>query len=277
MRIMETQARSPLAGALVALLMTMITGCTNMPAAPDLFPAAKAELAPTGALRVAVFTGNPVIGAKDKATSSLTGTTVDLGRTLAREMDVPVTFIEYTAVAKMVDDAKIGAWDIAVVAYDPARLGVLDFAPSHITVDLTYLVAPGSAIRSVGDADQPGVKIAAARGAATALYLERTLKQAAIVPADSEPAAFNLIKDGRAQAYAQNRYMLIGLAEGLPGARVLDDRFAVAEMCIVLPKGRPAALEYVATFVSSAKKSGVVSRAIEAAGLRGVAVAQVTQ
>ena len=71
--------------------------------------------------------------------------------------------------------------------------------------------------------------------------------------------------------------MLIGLASSLPGARVLDDRFAVAEMCMVLPKGRPAALKYVAAFVSQAKKSGVISRAIEAAGLRGVAVAPPTQ
>jgi polar amino acid transport system substrate-binding protein len=48
-------------------------------------------------------------------------------------------------------------------------------------------------------------------------------------------------------------------------------------MCIVLPKGRPAALEYVATFVAEAKKSGVIARAIETAGLRGVAVAPATQ
>ena len=243
------QTRSLLASTLVALLMATITGCANTPVSPSLTPAAKTELAPLGALRVAVFTGNPVIGSKDKATGSLTGTTVELGRALSNQAGVPVTFVEYTAVAKMVEDAKTGAWDIAVVAYDPARLGVLDFAPPHITVDLTYLVAPGSAIRSAGDADQPGVKIAAASGAATALYLERTLKQAVVVPADNEPAAFSLIKDGKAQAYAQNRYMLIGLAEGLPGARVLHDRFAVAEMCIVLPKGRPAALEYVGAFV----------------------------
>jgi polar amino acid transport system substrate-binding protein len=268
---------SPLAVTPVAFLMAIITGCATTPAAPTLTAATKTEIAPSGTLRVAVFTGNPVIGSKDKATGSLTGTTVELGRALSNQAGVPVTFIEYTAVAKMVEDAKTNAWDLAVVAYDPARLGVLDFAPPHITVDLTYLVAPGSTIRSAGEADQPGVKIAAARGAATALYLERTLKQAAVVPADNEPAAFNLIRDGKAQAYAQNRYMLIGLAEGLPGARVLDDRFAVAEMCIVLPKGRPAALEYVAAFVGAAKKSGVISRAIETAGLRGVMVAPATQ
>jgi polar amino acid transport system substrate-binding protein len=269
--------RSPLAGTPVTFLTTIITGCANTPSSPTMSTVARNELASTGTLRVAVFTGNPVIGSKDKTTGALTGTTVELGRTLSNQAGVPVTFVEYTVVAKMIEDANPGAWDIGVVAYDPARLSVVDFAPPHITVDLTYLVAPGSTIRNVGDADQPGVKIAAARGAATALYLERTLKQAAVLPADNEPAAFGLIKDGKAQAYAQNRYMLLGLAEGLPGARVLDDRFAVAEMCIVLPKGRPAALEYVAAFVGHAKKSGAILRAIETAGLRGVAVAPATQ
>jgi polar amino acid transport system substrate-binding protein len=68
--------------------------------------------------------------------------------------------------------------------------------------------------------------------------------------------------------------MLLDLAENLPGARVLDDRFSTAEMCLALPKGRPAALEYVGAFVEQAKKSGLVKRAIEAAGLRGMGVAQ---
>jgi polar amino acid transport system substrate-binding protein len=272
-----TRIESLLAGTLIPLLIPVIAGCAGAPAAPILTPAAKAELAPTGPLRVAVFTGNPVIGTKDKSTGELKGTTVALGRALAEQAGVPAMLVEYTAVAKMVEDAKTSAWDVAVVAYDPARRDVLDFAPPHIAVDLTYLVAPGSAIRSVAEADQPGVKIAAARGAATTLYLERTLKQAAVTPAENEPAAFNLIKDGKAQAYAQNRPMLLGLAESLPGARVLDDRFSVAEMCIVLPRGKPAALEYVSTFVNQAKKSGLVVRTIEAAGLRGVAVAQAAQ
>ena len=58
--------------------------------------------------------------------------------------------------------------------------------------------------------------VAAARGAATALYLERTLKQGTLVPAENEPAAFALIQDGKVQAYAQNRSMLIGLAQRVP-------------------------------------------------------------
>ena len=256
---------------MTALTMVFAAGCASAPPAPT--PAAKSELAPTGTLRVAVFTGNPVLGSRDKETGEVSGTTADIGRALAGAAGVPAKIIGYGAIAKLVDDAKTAEWDVAVVAFDPARRNVVDFAPPHIVVDLTYLVAPGAAIRSVPDADRPGVSIAAARGAATTLFLERTLKSAKVVQADSEPAAFGLIKDGKAQVYAQNRYMLLGLADGLPGARVLEDRFSAAEMCLVLPKGRPAALAYVSEFVEQAKRSGTVQRAIDEAKLRGVSVA----
>jgi len=252
-------------------LAAIVTACASPPTAPS--AAAKSELAPSGTLRVAVFTGNPVIGSKDKSSGVVVGTTASLGQELARRAGLNVALIEYTAVGKMVEDARTGAWDIAVVAYDPARRNVLDFAPPHMVVDLTYLVAPGSTIRSVADADRSGVRIAAARGAATALLLERTLKAAKVTPADNEPAAFELLRSGNADALAQNRFLLLGLAERLPGSRVLDDRFAAAEMTIVLPKGRAAALEYVGTFVAQAKRSGAVQQAIADAGLRGVSVA----
>jgi polar amino acid transport system substrate-binding protein len=248
-----------------------LAACAGSPPAPT--PAAKAQLAPTGTLRVAVFTGNPVLGTQDKASGEVKGTTASLGRELAKGAGVPVKIIGYSAIAKMVEDAKTGEWDVGVVAFDPARRNVVDFAPPHIVVDLTYLVAPGSTIRSVPEADKPGVSIAAAKGAATTLFLQRTLKSAQVVQADNEPAAFGLIKDGKAQVYAQNRYMLLGLADGLPGARVLEDRFSAAEMCLVVPKGRGAALAYVSEFVEQAKRSGTVQRAIDESKLRGVSVA----
>ena len=260
---------------LVVVLASLVGACAGMSTKPA--PATRAELAPTGALRVGIFTGNPVIANKNKATGELSGTTVALGKALAGQSGVEFVPVEYTAIAKLVEDAKTGAWDIAVVAYDPARRTILDYAPPHMTVDLTYLVAPGSSIQKVPDADQPGVRIAVARGAATGLLLERTLKQASVVAADNEPAAFDLVREGKAQAYAQNRYMLLGLAQSLPGARVLDDRFAAVELAFALPKGRPAALTYVSAFVEQAKTSGAVERAIESAGLRGVRVAAVAQ
>ena len=258
-----------LIGLLTLFGILNLAGCANTPPIPG--PIAQKDLAPTGTLRMAVFTGNPVLGTKKDG--QLAGTTVAMGRALAQSAGVPVHLIEYTAVAKLVEDAKAGAWDVAAVAYDPGRKDVLEFAPPHVVVDLTYMLAPGSAIQSAANVDAPGVNVAAARGAATTLYLERTLKQAKVIIAENEPAAFALLKEGKAQAYAQNRYMLLGLADGLPGARVAPDRFAAAEMCLVLPKGRLAALAYVSSFVDYAKHDGTVQRAIDGAGLRGVTVA----
>jgi polar amino acid transport system substrate-binding protein len=257
--------------AFTGLAVLLLVGCASAPPAPT--ATQKSQLAPTGTLRVAVFTGNPVLGTVDKASGEVGGTTATMGRELARAAGVPAKITGYSAIAKMVDDAKTGEWDVAVVAYDPARGGVLEFAPPHIVVDLTYLVAPGSGIRSIPEADRPGVRIAAAKGAATTLFLQRTLKAAQVLQADNEPAAFDLIKEGKAQAYAQNRYLLLGRAAELPGSRVLDDRFAAAEMCLVVPKGREAALAYVSEFVEQAKRSGTVQRAIDEAKLRGVTVA----
>jgi len=101
-----------------AALAVFLAACAAT--APATAPGVRAELAPTGTLRVAVFTGNPVLGTRDKASGEVTGTTVTMGRALAARADVPLRIIEYTAIAKLVEDAKTGEWDIAVVAFDPA-------------------------------------------------------------------------------------------------------------------------------------------------------------
>ncbi len=269
------RTKSLLAGVGVSLFVAVVTGCANKLPAPS--PAAKTELAPTGTLRVAVFTSNPVIGSKDKSTGELRGTAATIGQALGDQAGLPVKLVEYTSIAKLVGDAKAGVWDIATIAREESRRSVVDFAPPHITMDLTLLIAPGSTIMNVADADRPGVTIASARGSVTTTYFERTLKNAVLAQAENEAATFNLFKQGKAQAYAQNRFMLLGLADGMPGARVLEDRFSIAEICIVLPRDRPVALDYVSAFVMQARKSGLIARAIEAEGLRGVSVAQEAQ
>ena len=134
---------------IVLLLAILICGCAaTLPAPTD---EARNQLAPGGILRVAVLTSNPIIGTKD-AKGELGGTTVLLGRELAASAGVGVRFIDYTAVNRLVEDAAKGAWDVAVVAIDPARRNVLDFSPPHLAADgfLTVLVPPGSEERRVG-------------------------------------------------------------------------------------------------------------------------------
>jgi hypothetical protein len=110
----------------------LLAGCASTGPSPE----AKTQLAPTGELRVAVLTSNPIIHR----------TTPALGRELAAHAGVPAKLIDYGAVNKLMEDAAKGAWDVAVVAIDPERRSLVDFAPAHLNAEgfLTVLVPPGS-------------------------------------------------------------------------------------------------------------------------------------
>ena len=224
-------------------------------------PETRSALAPTGALRVAVLTSNPVIQR----------TTPALGRELAARAGVPAKLIEYPAINKLMADATTGAWDVAVVAIDPERRAIVDFAPAHLAADgfLTVLVPPGSTARKMADIDQAGMRVAAVRGAATQMVLARTLKNATVLAAENEDAAFASMREGAAQGYAQNKFILRSRAATLPGSRLLEDSFAGLHLAFAVPKNRPAAASYVANFVEAAKADGAIQRAIDDAGLRG--------
>ena len=260
----------------IALLgaLAVAVGCAQTPPAPS--PQAKAQLAPSGTLRVAVLTSNPIIGSKDAATGEVKGTTADLGRALATAAGVPARVIDYPAIPPLMADAATNAWDVAVVAIDPARRNLVDFAPAHLAADgfLTILVPPASSARTMADFDKPGMRVAAVKNAAPLMILERTLKNAKVVATDNENEAFGLMRDGKAEGYAQNRFILRARAQSLPGSRLLDDAFSDLHLAFALPKNRPAAAQYVSAFVEDAKKSGAIQRAIDKAGLaRDVKVA----
>jgi len=58
----------------------------------------------------------------------------------------------------------------------------------------------------------------------------------------------------------------------LPGSRVLPGRWGLESFAISIPKGRDAALPFARRFVSDALAEGLVTRAVERAGLRGAVI-----
>jgi polar amino acid transport system substrate-binding protein len=72
---------------------------------------------------------------------------------------------------------------------------------------------------------------------------------------------------------ASTRNALLEYSAQLPGSRVLADRYGTSLNRLVVPKERPELLPYISEFVEEAKASGLVQRAIDRAGPRGVQVA----
>ena len=238
-----------------------------------LTPSLRTDLASTDKLRVGINYGNPVLATRDPSSGELRGVAVDLARELGRRTELPVELVAFESAGKLFDAVKAGAWDVAFLAVDPGRAGQIDFTAPYIEIEGTYLVPAGSPLRAIADVDRAGVRIGVSAKSAYDLYLSRSMQHAELIRAPDPNAAFELILAGKVDVVAGVRQHLVANVEKLPGARVLAGRFMAIQQALGIPKGRDDGAMYLREFIEDVKASGVVARAIEKAGVRGVSVA----
>lgn len=253
----------------VLISLGLIASCATT---PQISPAARAELAPTGTLRAGINYGNVVLATKDPASGELKGVHVDLARELARRVGVAIELIGYDTAGGMVDGLKRGALDVALLSAEPARAGEINFSPAYVDIDATYLVPAGTSIRDVADVDREGTRVAIAAKSAYEFFLGRNLKHAKLVAGPGTFGAYDVFVAGKLDALVGIRPRLVIEAGKLPGSRVLAGRFMAIEQTIASPRGRDDAARYVRDFVEDVKASGLVARMLEQHGVRGVSV-----
>lgn len=256
---------------MTVILGLLLTGCASIHTAPT--PEERQALAPTGKLRVGLYLGNPLSVVRDSASDEMKGVGFDLGKELARRMGVPFEPVVHPSVRALLDSGKSDGWDIASIAFSPARAKDMDFTAPHLEVELGYLIPGGSSISTMADVDRPGIRVAIQEKGLADIFLSRTLKNAVVVRASSIAATLEILKSGRADVFAGNKPSLFELLNQVPGFRVLDGRFNADPVAMAIPKGRDLGIAYARKFVEDAKSEGLVKAAIERAGVRGVVVA----
>ena len=239
----------------------------------DVSPAARADLTPTGTLRVGINLGNFLLTAKDPATGAPRGIAVDLGRELGRRLGAPVEIVSYPTPGELADAAAFGAWDVGFLGAEPQRAKEIDFTAAYVEIEATYLVPPGSPLREISDVDREGIRIAVPEKSAYELYLSRTLKHANLMRAKGGDAAFKLFVGKKLEALAGLRPRLVKDHENLPGSRIIYGRFTAVQQAIGIPRGRLVGAKYLREFVEDIKASGLVARTIDENGVRGLSVA----
>ncbi|HEV7390353.1 MAG TPA: ABC transporter substrate-binding protein, partial [Burkholderiales bacterium] len=99
------------------------------------------------------------------------------------------------------------------------------------------------------------------------------LKHAKLVHEKGADNAFERFLDDKLDALAGLKPRLVTDRDNLPGSRILDGRFTAVQQAVGTPKGRNDAARYLREFVEEIKAAGVVARAIESNGVRGLTVA----
>jgi polar amino acid transport system substrate-binding protein len=233
-----------------------------------------ADLVQAGKIRVGMHS---IMYTKDSGTGELKATStgiilLDIARTLGARMGVEVLPVGHPTIPEMLTCLTAGACDMGFMGPDPSRAGV-DFSPPILQLDYTFLVPADSSIQRIADADRPGARIAVVRDHASTLTLSRIFKHAQLIYDATPDPTFELLRTGRADAFASIRPVLLAYSSRLPGSRVLEDHYGANLLGMVVPKGQTGRLAYISEFIEQAKDLGLVQQAIERAGLPGHRVA----
>jgi ABC-type amino acid transport substrate-binding protein len=151
---------------------------------------------------------------------------------------VPVTVqSRFDTVAKGHADLECGSSTVTL-----ARQKQVDFSNIIFVESTSLLVRSASGLRSLSDLS--GQKIAVIGGTtnerAVAAQLKRRQLSATAVPFASSAEALAALEEGRAQAFASDRLLLVGAATKAKDSRaltLLPDTLSIEPYAIVLPRG----------------------------------------
>jgi polar amino acid transport system substrate-binding protein len=232
------------------------------------------ELAPTGKLRIAVAVApSPSAQFAIKVGDEIRGVAIILGRALAEKLGVEAEVIAHSSSGEIQNSSANNKWDVAFLPVDAERKKFVDFGNAYHLLQSTFLVAPGSVMRSVKDADAAGIGIGGVANTATFRAAIKATPKATHIEFKGVDLATQAMLEGRIQAIALSRESLGGLAAKVPGSRILDDAFLNSTTSVCVPKNKPAALAYVTEFIEEAKASGLVRQAFDEMGLKSSIVA----
>jgi polar amino acid transport system substrate-binding protein len=234
---------------------------------------ARAELAPTGVLRAGINLSNFLLVTGRSANAEPEGVAPDMAREIASKLGVPVHYVTFKSPGELGDQVGQNVWDIGLIGAEPQRAEKITFSAAYVEIEATYMVPPGSPIKSIAEVDRKGVRLAVSARSAYGLWLENNIKNATLIQVTGLDAAFNKFKDENLDVLAGLRPGLLKDIEKMPGAKILDGKFSAVQQAVGTAKPNKAGAEFLAAFVEEAKKSGLVARLIERHKVKGLSVA----
>jgi polar amino acid transport system substrate-binding protein len=244
-----------------------LVGCASQPPVSD---AARQVLAPTGVLRVGLYEGSPSSIVQSASQGSERGVGYDLGKALALRLGVPFKPVVFPKNADVLAGMRAGTLDVTFTNASPERAKYIDFTPTFMDVEKSFLVVSGSRLVSIDDLRKPSLRVGVSEGSSTEGELSPLFPAATIVRVTTLKLAIEMLADGRIDAFATNKAILFEMSDALPRSRVLSGTWGLEHFATGIPKGRESQLGVVSAFIDGTLADGAVSRAVSRAGLRGV-------
>jgi polar amino acid transport system substrate-binding protein len=150
-----------------------------------------------------------------------------------------------------------------------------DFLADVLLNEYWFIAAPGREFANPAHVDRPGVKIGVGLNSSSDQFLSKTLKSAQLVRGVTSVDA---LRSGQVDVWAASASNIQEVAKRLPGAKIVPGAFTNDRTMVILPKGRSSAAQArVVQIINEAKKTGIVQKAIDQTGVKGVRAAPLSK
>jgi polar amino acid transport system substrate-binding protein len=256
------------------LLAVILLMGISLPGSSWAQPAVTSEIAPTGKLRVAMNAQTAVLLRRTADGKVIDGVGFEVGKYVADKLGVPFDLVPYSNSNAFIQSYGKGEWDLGIGARTPLVADKAEFILDILLSDYLFVAAPGREFADAGSVDRPGVKIGVGTNSSSDQFLSRTLKSAELVRLPVGGQSVEALRNGQVDVWAASASNIQQVATKLPGATIVPGAFTSDRTMVILPKGRSAAAQAKVTeIVNEAKKSGVVQKALEQTGTKGIRAA----
>ncbi|WP_067273836.1 transporter substrate-binding domain-containing protein [Mitsuaria sp. 7] len=221
----------------------------------------------TGSLRLGVVPGAVPYAVKDLVSGEYQGFCIDLGRDLARHLQVDVTWVDTSwgnAILDLRTDKVDAHFGLAPTAQ---RRQAVDFTEPLFNNMNSVVARKGLQFQTWADIDRPGVTVAVDVGSSHDQLATRLLKQADVRRFDSIAAATLAVQSGRADCQILAILLSTALVAKRPdiGHLVLPTPYDTAPSCIgVRQQSDPRFVQVLNAWIAEARASGRVRAALVA-------------
>jgi polar amino acid transport system substrate-binding protein len=235
--------------------------------------AINSEIAPGGKLRVAMNSATAVLLKRTPDGKITGGVGLELGKFMAGKLGAVLELVAYPDSNTYSQTFGKGEWDIGFGVRTPLVAEKADFLIDVLLNDYLYVAAPGREFANAAQVDRPGVKIGVGLNSSSDQFLSKRLKSAELVRLTGG-RSIEALRSGQVDVWAASASNIEQVADRLPGAKIVPGAFTSDRTMIILPQGRSSAAQAkVVEIVNEAKKTGVVRKALEQTGARGVRLA----
>ena len=215
-------------------------------------------IAPKNILRIGINMSNFLLVNKDSTFSKPEGLSPEIGKLLARELDLDYEFVTFKNPGLLADALDHDKWDVGNFAYEKKRAEIIDFSNPYVNIDANFLLNKNSEINQNKDVDNEINKIAVVDRSAYDLWLSGNFKRAKIIRAKTIIETHNLFYNQDVNVLAGLKPKLLEELNNNDQFKLIDTPFTFIKQSIGIKKGNSKVMDFINNFVSKKIKDGTI-------------------